>query len=114
MALSTTCLGRRGAGFTLLELLIVVVILGVLAAVVIPRVSVTAAEAKRNACQHNKAVINEAVERWHSEKGAWPMSNLNDIEADPTYFPDGLPVCPVNGQKYTLDPITHRVAGHDH
>ena len=101
-------------GFTLLELLIVVVILGILAAVVIPRFQVSAAEAKKNACAQNAATINAQVERWYFEKGEWPKSNLNDIEADPDYFPDGVPLCPVNNQKYKIDNGTHRVTGHDH
>jgi len=48
--MSCTRKSRAGlaAGFTLLELLIVVVILGTLAAVIIPRFTVSATEAKRN------------------------------------------------------------------
>ena len=104
----------RSRSFTFLELLIVVVILVVLAAVVIPRFTVSAAEAKKTSCASNCAIINEAVERWHLEKGVWPDSNLNDIETDPVYFPNGTPLCPVNGQKYKIDNTTHRVTGHSH
>ena len=105
---------RQVRSFTLLELLIVVVILGVLAAVVIPRFTVSAAEAKKAACANNCAIINEAVERWYFTKGVWPDDDLNDIENDPDYFPNGTPLCPINGQKYKLDPTTHRVTDHDH
>lgn len=104
----------RGTGFTLLELLIVIVILGVLVAIVIPRFTVSAAEAKKSACAQNRALIDAAVEEWYTLKGAWPLADLSDIEADSDYFPDGMPRCPVNGQAYTLDPTTHRIAGHDH
>ena len=37
---------------------------------------------------------------------------LSDIGADPNYFPDGLPTCPVSGQPYRLDPTTDRLVGH--
>jgi len=105
---------RQKGGFTLLELLIVVVILGILAAVIIPRFTVSAAEAKKNACAQNVANINTQVERWYFEKGSWPDDNLNDIEADPDYFPDGEVRCPVDGSEYKLDGTTHRVTGHSH
>ena len=107
-------LGRKKGGFTLVEILAVVVILGILAAIVVPRVLVSSAQAKTNACLQNKASINTAVEKWYFDKGSWPLDALTDIGADPDYFPDGIPVCPVDGSAYTLDMTTHRVTGHAH
>jgi len=103
---------RRGAAFTLLELLIVIVILGAIAAVVVPRFAVSAAGAKRNACAYNVATINGQVERWYMEKGEWPAADLSDIGADTRCFPDGIPACPVSGSRYRLDATTYRVQDH--
>jgi prepilin-type N-terminal cleavage/methylation domain-containing protein len=94
---------RRRGGFSLLELLAVVTILGIIAVVVIPRISVSANTAKKNADSQNKAEINSAVERWYFEKGTYPETDLSDIGADATYFPNGLPTNPVNGNSYSLD-----------
>jgi general secretion pathway protein G len=99
----------RRKGFSLLELLAVVTILGIIAVVVVPRITVSAGTAKANADAQNKSEINSAVERWYFEKGTWPANNLSDIGADTNYFPNGIPTNPVNGASYTLNATTHRV-----
>ena len=100
---------RKRSGFSLMELLAVVTILGIIAAIIVPRVTVSSDTAKSKVNAHNKATINAAVERWYIEKGAWPANNLSDIGADANYFPDGIPTNPVNGSAYTLNATTHRV-----
>lgn len=95
---------RKNRGFSLLELLAVVTILGIIAAVVIPRISVSAGTAKANANAQNIAEINSAVERWYFENNSYPASDLSDIGADVKYFPDGIPSCPLAGfTTYELD-----------
>ena len=107
---------RKTRGFTLVEILAVVVILGILASVVVPRVLASSATAKTNACYQNKAVINTAVEKYYFETGTWPLDDLTDVGADMNYFPEGIPVCPVDSSAYACDPLVgnHRVAGHAH
>ena len=100
---------RRRIGFSLMELLAVVTILGIIAAIIVPRVAISSDTAKAKVNSHNKATINAAVERWYVEKGTWPANNLSDIGADTNYFPDGIPVNPVNSSAYTLNATTHRV-----
>src|SRR5262249_6959162 len=90
------------SGFSLMELLAVVTILGIIAAIIVPRVAVSSDTAKTKVNSHNKATINAAVERWYIEKGAWPANNLSDIGADLNYFPSGIPTNPVDGSSYTL------------
>jgi len=53
---------RNQSGFTLVELLIVVIILGILAAVVIPQFNTAAAESKEAALASNLATIRQAIE----------------------------------------------------
>lgn len=100
---------QRRRGFSLLELLAVVTILGIIAVVVIPRISVSSSTAKANANNQNKSEIYSAVERWYFNNGTWPADDLSDIGADPNYFPNGLPANPVDGSVYSLDSTTHRV-----
>ena len=105
---------RSRSGFTLIEILAVVVILGILAGVVVPRVLGSSATAKANACHQNKRVINGAVEKWYFYSGTWPLATLADVAADVNYFPDGIPVCPVDSTAYALDTLSNRVTGHAH
>lgn len=70
---------------------------------------------KKVACQQNAGLINAAVELWYVQhEGQWPKEDLSDIGRDRDYFPTGIPVCPVTGGAYHLDPQTHRVMGHAH
>jgi general secretion pathway protein G len=96
----------------LLELLLVVTLIGILASIVVSRVSSNTDFAKNRACFHNRANLNSTIERWYVEQGDWPAADLSDIGADPTYFPSGISVCPVTGSAYTLDVATQRVDGH--
>jgi general secretion pathway protein G len=100
--------GKR-SGFSLMELLAVVTILGIIAAIIVPRVTVSSDTAKQKVNAHNKATINAAVERFYIETGTWPANDLSDIGADTDYFPDGIPTNPIDGSAYALDATSHRV-----
>lgn len=104
----------KRCGFSLLEVLLVVVILGVIAALVMPRMSGSADTAKSRVCNHNCGQINGTVERYRVLTGSWPAADLSDIGADPAYFPEGLPTCPESGAAYRLDTTggSYRVLGH--
>jgi general secretion pathway protein G len=106
--MNTSCFRQR-RGLSLIECLAVVTILGIIAAIILPQVSVSSDTAKSEVNLHNKATINSAVERWYVERGTWPANNLWDISADLNYFPSGLPINPVDGSTYTLNATSHRV-----
>jgi Tfp pilus assembly protein PilE len=95
-----------------MELIAVVTILGILAALLLPRITTSSENAKEACCQHNRTEIDITVERYYIHTGGWPADDLSDIGADVDYFPDGLPTCPVSGDAYELDAATHRVIGH--
>ena len=100
---------HKRAGFSLMELLAVVTILGIIAAIIVPRVAISSDTAKTKVNAHNKATINAAVERWYIDKGVWPVAAMTDIGADVNYFPDGIPVNPLTNAAYSLNATTHRV-----
>jgi len=100
---------RRSRGFSLLELLAVVTILGIIAAIIVPRVTVSSSTAKTKVRDHHKATINAAVERFYVDNNVWPANDLSDIGVNANYFPDGVPLNPVDNTPYTLNATTHRV-----
>lgn len=103
---------RSNKGFTLVELLVVVLILGALAAIAIPRISQSAESAKINACKTNVDLLNTQIELYYANEGEWP-TDLDDIVNDKDYFPDGPPECPF-GKAYKYRAGRHRVIEHTH
>jgi len=98
--------------FALVGLLIVVLILGALAAIAVPRIIGGATNAKINACKTNVDLLNSQIEFYYANEGSWP-SALSSVAENPNYFPDGVPQCSI-GTSYTCNTTTHRVPVHTH
>ncbi|MFK8026597.1 MAG: type II secretion system protein [Gammaproteobacteria bacterium] len=64
------------SGFTLVELLIVVIILAILAAVVFPQFSASTNDAKAAALQSNLTNIRSAIEFYYQEHGEYPGEKI--------------------------------------
>lgn len=105
---------RKRIALTLLELLAVVALLGIVAIAILPRFTRSSDTAKTNACHTNREEIEIQSQLWRRDKGSFPAANLSDLKADTNYYPEGLPICPVDGTTYTIDTATGKVIGHDH
>jgi prepilin-type N-terminal cleavage/methylation domain-containing protein len=72
---------RNKKGFTLIELVVVVAILGILAALAIPRFTGIRDTAAKNATLADGRTIYSAMEVYYAEKGSYPV----DGGAEPTF-----------------------------
>ncbi len=69
-AASLTPAPRQQRGFTLVELLIVVIILAILAAIVVPQFSSSTADAKESALDSSLAEMRNAIELYYHQHGS--------------------------------------------
>ena len=71
---------QRQAGFTLIEIMVVVVILGILAALVVPQVMSRPDQAKVTVAQTDITAISAALDMYKLDNGAYP-STQQGLEA---------------------------------
>jgi prepilin-type N-terminal cleavage/methylation domain-containing protein len=98
----------RRAGFTLIEIMIVVAIIALLAAVAIPNLAKARKSAQRTACINNLKTIEGA-------KSIWALNNKKgdaDVPTDADMFGPGAeiekkPACPGNGT-YTIGAVSEK------
>ena len=66
---------KRQSAFTLIEILVVVAILGILAAIIVPRVMDRPDEAKRVAARADVAAIVQALKLYRLDNGFYPATD---------------------------------------
>lgn len=99
-----TTTSHRHQGFTLVEMLLVLVILAVLAAIVIPKFSGRSQQAKETAAKSQISAIEMALDAFEVDTGFYPQGNagLNALVDQPNnaqnwkgpYLKKGVPLDP--------------------
>ncbi len=92
-------LRKNEQGFTLIELMVVVIIIGILVAIAVPLYGGVQARARDNACMANVRTLNGAVAMYHAETGEFP-DDL-DVLVETGVLQDD-PECPNEGT-YSID-----------
>jgi general secretion pathway protein G len=71
---------RRNAGFTLIELIVVMTIVALLLSMALPRYLGSLDRGREHVLQHDLAQMRQAIDRYHADRGVYPDS-LDDLVA---------------------------------
>ena len=99
---------KNERGFTLLELMIVVAILGILTAVAIPRFQQAPQKAKEAVLKTNLHTMREAFDQYFADKAAYPESLETLVEEG--YLRE-VPIDPLTGSSSRWRLIVRRATG---
>jgi prepilin-type N-terminal cleavage/methylation domain-containing protein len=87
---------KRTKGFTLIEIMIVVLIIGILLAIAVPNFMNARETSRAKACRSNLKQIDAAKEQWAMDHNANNRDAVVDTEVD-AYLKGGAPACPSGG-----------------
>jgi len=114
---------RKDEGFTLVELMVVVLIIGILVAIAIPVFNAAKANAQKKSCFANQRTIEGVVQTYQADLGVMPGTGtvINGGWAVPAYIKTA-PFCPADTAKNpysinasgTVADCTYGSPKHDH
>ena len=95
---------NRKAGFTLVEIMIVVAIIGLLAAIAIPSFVRARQTTQTNTCINNLRLLDAAKQQWALETNATSTDEPAEADVVPYLKNEVMVVCPLGGD-YTINAV---------
>ena len=98
--------GSAEAGFTLLELIIVVALIGIIAGIAVPNLVQRPRRAKEAVLKHNLMSMRDVLDQYYGDKGHYP-SDLQTL-VDDGYFRT-LPIDPITDSSETWEVVYEEI-----
>lgn len=87
---------KKEKGFTLIELMVVIAIIGILATMAVPTYKNIVQRAKETVLKHNLFAIRDVIDQYYQDKSKYP-SSLQDLVSE-GYFRGSLPIDPMTSK----------------
>ncbi|TCS83985.1 competence type IV pilus major pilin ComGC [Tepidibacillus fermentans] len=98
-----TSVKKNNKGFTLIEILVVIFIIGIILAIATPNLKASGEKAQKKACLANQKLIQVQLENYYLEHHAYPNSSTFVTDLAKEGLLNSVITCP-SGGTYSFDP----------
>lgn len=104
------CISHSASGFTIVELLVVMAVLGVLLAISIPRYAQHVERTREVVLRQNLAATRESIDKFYADRGRYPLALQELVQ---TRYLRHIPVDPLSDRSdsWTLIPPAGSTTG---
>ena len=99
---------RKRGGFTLVELTVVILIIGIIATVATPKFFDSPGDARENAATSSLTTIRNAISMYRGHNGEYPGTDEATFKsAVEPMLQNGIPACPVGNRDATVEVVAN-------